>query len=306
MSGSQVGSLTGTGTVAPIPTPTAAERAPGIRHSLPAPAKINLFLHVTGRRADGYHELQTLFRLLDFGDTVHIEVRSDGAIVREDPLPGVAPEQDLVVRAARALQVASACPLGANIGLSKRLPMGGGLGGGSSDAATVLLGLNQLWGLQWSREQLLGLALPLGADVPVFVFGRNAWAEGVGERLQAVDLPTAWYVVLTPPRGVSTPAVFAAPELTRNHAPITIRAFFEGLAGNDLQPVATGLEPAIAEHLDWLSQYGRALMSGSGSSVFVELASAADAERVLHLSRPHRNGFVAQGLDVHPLHGWAP
>lgn len=294
---------------APSRPETAIEPAdvgvPGVRHSLPAPAKLNLFLHVTGRRHDGYHELQTLFRLLDFGDTVHLAVRADGAIVREDPLPGVEPESDLVVRAARALQAASGCRLGASIGLSKRLPMGGGLGGGSSDAATVLLGLNRLWGLHWSRERLLELALPLGADVPLFVFGRNAWAEGVGERLEAVDLPPAWYVVLTPPRGVSTPAVFAAPELTRNHAPITIRAFFEGLAGNDLQPVATGMEPAIAEHLDWLSQYGRALMSGSGSSVFVELASAADAERVLHLSRPHRNGFVAQGLDVHPLHGWA-
>jgi 4-diphosphocytidyl-2-C-methyl-D-erythritol kinase len=278
---------------------------PGVRHSLPAPAKLNLFLHVTGRRADGYHELQTLFRLLDFGDTVYLEVRSDGAIVREDPLPGVDPDQDLTVRAARALQAASGCRLGASIGLSKRLPMGGGLGGGSSDAATVLLGLNRLWGLEWPRARLLELALPLGADVPVFVFGRNAWAEGVGERLDAVDLPPAWYVVLTPPRGVSTAAVFGAPELTRNHAPITIRAFFGGLAGNDLQAVATGLEPAIAEHLEWLSQYGKALMSGSGSSVFVELASAGDAERVLQLARPHRNGFVAQGLDFHPLHGWA-
>ncbi len=288
-----------------VPVPTAAERMPGVRHSLPAPAKLNLFLHVTGRRADGYHELQTLFRLLDFGDTVHLEVRDDGAIVREDPLPGIDAEHDLVVRAARALQAASGCRLGANIGLHKRLPMGGGLGGGSSDAATVLLGLNQLWSLQWSRERLLELALPLGADVPVFVFGRNAWGEGVGERLQAVDLPPAWYVVLTPPRGVSTPTVFAAPELTRDHAPITIRAFFEGLAGNDLQPVASGLEPAIAEHLEWLSRYGKALMSGSGSSVFVELASAADAERVLQLARPHHTGFAAQGLDLHPLHGWA-
>jgi len=272
---------------------------------LPAPAKLNLFLHVTGRRDDGYHELQTLFRLLAHGDTVHLEVREDGDIVREDALPGVAPDHDLTVRAARALQAASGCTQGANIGLSKRLPMGGGLGGGSSDAATVLLGLNRLWGLNWSRDRLLELALPLGADVPVFVFGRNAWAEGVGERLVAVDLPPAWYAVLTPPRGVSTAAVFGAPELTRNHAPITIRAFFGGLAGNDLQAVATALEPSIAEHLEWLAQFGRPLMSGSGSSVFVELAGANDAERVLQLSRPHRNGFTAQGLDVHPLHSWA-
>jgi len=276
-----------------------------VRHSLPAPAKLNLFLHVTGRRADGYHDLQTLFRLLDHGDTVHLELRDDGEIIREEALPGVHAEHDLTVRAARALRAASGCRLGATIGLTKRLPMGGGLGGGSSDAATVLLGLNRLWGLHWSRERLLELALPLGADVPVFVFGRNAWAEGVGERLQAVDLPPAWYVVLTPPRGVSTAAVFSSPELTRNHAPITMHAFFGGLAGNDLQAVATGLEPAIAGYLEWLSQYGKALMSGSGSSVFVELASAGDAERVLQLARPRRNGFVAQGLDFHPLHGWA-
>jgi len=278
---------------------------PGVRHSLPAPAKLNLFLHVTGRRADGYHELQTLFRLLDFGDTLHLEVRNDGAVVRSDPLPGVEPQHDLAARAAHALQMASGCRLGATIGLSKRLPMGGGLGGGSSNAATVLLGLNRLWGLHWPRARLQELALPLGADVPVFVFGRNAWAEGVGERLQAVELPPAWYTVLTPPRGVATATVFAAPELTRNHAPIKIRAFFEGLAGNDLQAVAAGLEPDIAEHLEWLSQFGRPLMSGSGSSVFVELASAGDAERVLQASRPQRTGFVAQGLDLHPLHGWA-
>lgn len=290
-------------TAVPIPPP---ERCvPGVRHSLPAPAKLNLFLHVTGRRPDGYHELQTLFRLIDHSDTVHLEVREDGAIVREVDLPGVAEAQDLTLRAARALQAASGCRLGASIGLTKRLPMGGGLGGGSSDAATVLLGLNRLWRLHWPRQRLLELARPLGADVPVFVFGRNAWAEGVGDQLEAVELPPAWYVVLTPPRGVSTAAVFAAPELTRNHPPITIRAFFEGLAGNDLQAVATGIEPAIADHLEWLSQYGKALMSGSGSSVFVELASASDAERVLQLARPHRNGFLARGLDLHPLRGWA-
>lgn len=287
--------------IAPPPGPIPA----GVRWDLPAPAKINLFLHVTGRRSDGYHTLQTLFRLLNHGDTVHLTVRDDHAIVRNDPLPGVDSEQDLTVRAARALQRASGCQRGVDIGLSKRLPMGGGLGGGSSDAATVLLGLNRLWGLDWPRERLLDLALPLGADVPVFVFGRNAWAEGIGEALQAVELPPAWYVVLTPPRGVSTAAVFGAAELTRNHAPITIRAFFEGSSGNDLQAVATGIEPAIGEHLEWLSQYGRALMSGSGSSVFVELVSASAAERVLQLARPQRDGFVARGLDIHPLLDWA-
>jgi len=272
---------------------------------LPAPAKLNLFLHVTGRRDDGYHTLQTLFRLLDFGDTVHLTLRNDGRIVRRDPLPGVDPEADLTVRAARALQAASGSRLGVEIGLSKRVPMGGGLGGGSSDAATVLLGLNRLWQLAWPRAKLLELALPLGADVPVFVFGRNAWAEGVGEALQAVDLPPSWYVVLTPPRGVATAAVFGAAELTRDHAPITIRAFFEGRSGNDLQPVACQLEPQIGECLDWLSQHGEARMSGSGSSVFAGFGSAVEADRVLQLARPLHKGFVAQGLDVHPLYDWA-
>jgi len=272
---------------------------------LPAPAKLNLFLHVTGRRDDGYHTLQTLFRLLDFGDTVHLTLRDDGRIVRRDPLPGVDPEADLTVRAARALHAASGSRLGVEIGLSKRVPMGGGLGGGSSDAATVLLGLNRLWQLAWPRTKLLELALPLGADVPVFVFGRNAWAEGVGEALQAVDLPPSWYVVLTPPRGVATAAVFGAAELTRDHAPITIRAFFEGQSGNDLQPVACRLEPQIGECLDWLSQHGEARMSGSGSSVFAGFGSAVEADRVLQLARPLHKGFVAQGLDVHPLYDWA-
>jgi len=272
---------------------------------LPAPAKLNLFLHVTGRRDDGYHTLQTLFRLLDFGDTVHLTLRDDGRIVRRDPLPGVDPEADLTVQAARALQAASGSRLGVEIGLSKRVPMGGGLGGGSSDAATVLLGLNRLWQLAWPRTKLLELALPLGADVPVFVFGRNAWAEGVGEALQAVDLPPSWYVVLTPPRGVATAAVFGAAELTRDHAPITIRAFFEGQSGNDLQPVACRLEPQIGECLDWLSQHGEARMSGSGSSVFAGFGSAVEADRVLQLARPLHKGFVAQGLDVHPLYDWA-
>ena len=272
---------------------------------LPAPAKLNLFLHVTGRRDDGYHTLQTLFRLLDFGDTVHLTLRDDGRIVRRDPLPGVDPEADLTVRAARALQAASGSRLGVEIGLSKRVPMGGGLGGGSSDAATVLLGLNRLWQLAWPRAKLLELALPLGADVPVFVFGRNAWAEGVGEALQAVDLPPSWYVVLTPPRGVATAAVFGAAELTRDHAPITIRAFFEGQSGNDLQPVACRLEPQIGECLDWLSQHSEARMSGSGSSVFAGFGSAVEADRVLQLARPLHKGFVAQGLDVHPLYDWA-
>jgi len=290
----------------PLAPPGAETALPaGTRVSLPAPAKLNLFLHVTGRRPDGYHTLQTLFRLLDFGDTVHLTLRDDGAITRSCDLPGIPTDADITVRAARLLQAASGCKQGVDIAVDKRVPAGGGLGGGSSDAASVLLGLNHLWRLDWSRQRLQDLGLQLGADVPVFVFGQNAWAEGVGEALQAVELPPAHYLVLTPPRGVATATVFGAAQLTHNHAPITIRAFFEGLSGNDLEPVAKVMEPTIAEHLEWLSQHGEARMSGSGSSVFAAFASADDAQRVLQLAQPRRQGFVAQGLDLHPLFDWA-
>lgn len=271
----------------------------------PAPAKLNLFLHLIGRRPDGYHLLQTVFRLLDYGDTVHLDVRADGNIRRIGALPGVPEGRDLCLRAARLLQEHTGCRLGVDIALEKRIPMGGGLGGGSSDAATVLLALNQRWGLHLPRLQLQTLALQLGADVPVFVFGQNAWAEGVGERLAAMALPPAWYVVLMPDVAISTAEVFASRELTRDAIPAKMAAFFKGFGHNDLQAVACRQYPAVAEALAWLSAFGDARMSGSGASVFIELESEVAADRVLALKPRHLKGFMARGLEQHPLHEFA-
>ena len=220
-------------------------------HAYPAPAKLNLFLHVVGRRADGYHLLQSVFRLIDRADTVHLELRDDGRIVRERDLPGVAEDNDLTVRAARLLQTYAPEGAGVNIRLEKILPMGGGLGGGSSDAATVLLALNRLWQINLSREDLQTLALQLGADVPVFVFGQTAFAEGVGEVLCPLSVPPAWYVVLMPPVQVPTAAIFAAPELTRNTPALKIARFSAGMGRNDLQPVVVSRYPEVARYLEW-------------------------------------------------------
>ncbi|MBU1426761.1 MAG: 4-(cytidine 5'-diphospho)-2-C-methyl-D-erythritol kinase [Gammaproteobacteria bacterium] len=280
----------------------------------PAPAKLNLFLHVVGRRADGYHLLQTLFRFIDLNDTLHFSLRSDGAVRRINALEGVPPEQDLCVRAARLLQQETGCRLGVDIELEKRIPMGGGLGGGSSDAATTLLALNRLWELGLSRERLMRLGLSLGADVPVFVFGENAFAEGVGEQLQPYPLPEAWYVVLCPPVQVPTAQVFTHPELTRNTISMTMRALPKGLdfragsqAGlkNDLQAVACKLYPAVAEHLAWLAQFAPALMTGSGACVFAGFATEVEAQAVLQQLPSTMRGFVARGLQQHPLKDFA-
>lgn len=274
----------------------------------PAPAKLNLFLHVVGRRPDGYHLLQTVFRFLDHGDSLEIQVRADGEIRLLAPLPGVAPEQDLCWRAARLLQQHTGCRLGAEINLIKRLPMGGGLGGGSSDAATVLLALNRLWRLDLPRADLMHLGLQLGADVPVFVFGRSAFAEGVGEILQPWTPAPASYVVLTPPVHVSTPRVFAAPGLTRNTPVVRIAALSDGCGHNDLEPVASALHPEVAEYLGWLKPYGDARMTGSGACVFVAFPEPASAERALAALREERGpiqGFVAAGVDRHPLYEYA-
>lgn len=271
----------------------------------PAPAKLNLFLHVTGRRADGYHLLQSVFRFIDHGDTVWLSVRADGQVRRLVDIPGVPAEHDLTVRAARLLQKEGGCPLGVDIRVEKRLPMGGGLGGGSSDAATVLLALNRLWNLDFSRRKLAELALQLGADVPVFVFGQSAFAEGVGEILTPVALPPAWYVVLIPPVEVATADVFAAPELTRDSAPIKIADFLSGAGRNDLQPVVVRKYPEVARHLDWLCRFGRARMTGSGACVFLELANEAGARAILQQLPRDMQGFVARGLDRHPLYGFA-
>jgi 4-diphosphocytidyl-2-C-methyl-D-erythritol kinase len=271
-------------------------------HHYPAPAKLNLMLRVVGRRADGYHQLQTVFRFIDHGDTVTIAVREDGSIARTRDIPDVAAEADLAIRAARLLQQATGCRLGADIAVEKRIPMGGGLGGGSSDAATVLLALNRLWKTGLSREALSKLALTLGADVPVFVFGRSAFAEGVGERLRPVDLPPAWYVVLTPRVAVPTARVFAHPDLKRDSEPIRIQRFSAGPGGNDLQSVVCGEYPEVARHLACLEQQAPAMMTGSGASVFAAFGSEQQARAVLARLPPDMSGFAAAGLDRHPLH----
>ncbi len=273
--------------------------------SFSAPAKLNLFLHVTGRRADGYHLLQSVFRLLEHHDTLHLRPTPDGVIRRVRDIPGVAAEHDLCVRAARLLQQSTGCPMGVDIRLEKRLPLGGGLGGGSSDAATVLLALNRLWQLHLSRQELRQLGLRLGADVPVFVFGENAWAEGIGEQLQPIALQPAWYVVLTPDVHVSTAEVFASRELTRNTIPATMAAFFKGFGHNDLEPVVCRQHPAVASALEWLRQFGDARMSGSGASVFLECASEAEAQHVFAQKPADVAGFVSKGIDQHPLHDFA-
>ena len=267
----------------------------------PAPAKLNLFLHVVGRREDGYHLLQTAFRFIDFGDDLSFTVRDDGAIRRVTALPGVTAEQDLSIRAARALQRASGCRLGADIGILKRLPMGGGLGGGSSDAATTLIALNRLWHTGLSRSRLQQLALTLGADVPVFVFGQNAFAEGIGERLQALSLPSAWYLILVPELAVSTAEIFSDVELTRNTNAITMAAFSVGRGRNDLAPVVCRRYPQVARHLEWLRQFGDARMSGSGACVFCAFHDEERARKVLAELPADMKGFVARGLDRHPL-----
>lgn len=275
----------------------------------PAPAKINLFLHVVGRRADGYHLLQTVFRFLDFGDFLEITPRQDGEIRLLKPLAGVSEIKDLCWRAARLLQQYTGCQLGADISLEKRLPMGGGLGGGSSDAATVLLALNRLWGANLPREALQALGLKLGADVPVFVFGRSAFAEGIGEILTPWTPSPASYVVLMPPVHVSTPAIFGHPGLTRNTQSIKISGLFDGLGQNDLEPMVCALHPEVAEYLMWLrDQSGdrvSARMTGSGACVFVGFSSREQADRVFAMRPGHMNGFVADGVDRHPLYGYA-
>jgi len=279
----------------------------------PAPAKLNLFLHVLGRRTDGYHLLQTVFQLLDIGDTVHLRTRADGRIERLNPLTGVPPEQDLCVRAARLLQEEAGCSLGADIALDKRIPMGGGLGGGSSNAATVLLALNRMWNLHWPLAQLAQLGLRLGADVPVFVHGENAWAEGVGERLTPVVLPLQHYVVICPGISVPTREIFADPELTRSTPPITIRDFLAGLGRNDLELVVRRRFSAVDVLLGWLNQFGAARMTGSGASVFLAVRDRAAAQAVLAAFGRDRPlavvnaqigsvAFSAQGVARHPVH----
>ena len=253
--------------------------------------------------------LQTIFRFIDYGDTLRFRVRDNGVIARVNDIPGVPPDTDLCVRAARLLQQVSGTPLGADIHLEKRLPLGGGLGGGSSDAATTLLALNRLWKTALPRKQLIDLSVKLGADVAVFVFGQNALAEGIGEELQPLDLAPAWYVVLCPPVMVPTAAVFSHPELKRDSKKVILQGFSGARGGNnvgklqnDLQPLVVKLYPEVARHLAWLSGFGAAMMTGSGACVFAPFDSEQAAQQVFAQRPADMQGFIAKGLSQHPLY----
>ena len=274
--------------------------------TVPAPAKLNLFLHVTGRRADGYHLLETLFVALDVGDTIELTRRDDGVIVRTTDLPGVPPRSDLAVRAAAALKRETGCALGVDIAVTKRIPLGGGLGGGSSDAASVLLALNRLWNVGLPRAELIRIGGALGADVPFFLCGEPALGRGVGERLTPVSVPSYWAAVIAPPVSVSTASIFAARELTRNGQSAKIDVFSEGYGRNDLQPIAVARFPAITAALTMLSgRSGGARMTGSGSCVFALFATEAEAREAVAARPAAMQGFVARTLARHPLASFA-
>lgn len=284
--------------------------------AFPAPAKINLFLHIIGQRADGYHLLQTVFRLVDHHDTIFLKPTSNGVIKRINDVAGVPEAQDLCIRAATLLQKQTGCSQGVEMYVEKNIPMGAGLGGGSSDAATVLLALNKLWQLNLSRSQLLALGLKLGADVPFFIFGTSAWAEGIGELLQPIKLQEAYYVVITPDAHVSTAQIFANKQLTKDAIPKTMSGF-SGMANsstensahgnikaeftNHLEKVVCNSYPAVSECLTWLKQFGDARMSGSGASVFLEVSTEQIANEIYAQKPQEFRGFVAKGLDRHPL-----
>jgi 4-diphosphocytidyl-2-C-methyl-D-erythritol kinase len=269
----------------------------------PAPAKLNLFLHVVGRRADGYHFLQTAFQLLDWGDEIRLRLREDGAIHRMDPLPGVAEESDLGVRAALALREATGCRIGVDIVIDKRVPIGGGLGGGSSDAASVLVVLNALWGTGLAEDALAEIGLALGADVPLFVRGKSAWAEGIGEELTPIDLPERWYVVVDPGVAVPTRELFQVPELTRNSPRLTIPLFVSGVVtGNAFEPVARARFPGVAAALEWLGSRGEARLSGSGGCVFATVASRDAGAALVEKCPVGMRAWVVRGVVESPLH----
>jgi 4-diphosphocytidyl-2-C-methyl-D-erythritol kinase len=267
----------------------------------PAPAKLNLFLHIRGRRADGYHTLQTVFQLLDFGDALRFEPRGDGVIRRVADVPGVTADNDLSVQAARLLQQVSGSRLGVDIRIDKTIPIGGGLGGGSSNAATTLVALNTLWGTGLENDRLAELGLRLGADVPVFVHGMSSWAEGIGEKLAPVKLGSPWYVVLSPGVEVSTARVFGEAELTRDTPAITMSAFRAGRTRNDCEPVVRRLYPEVAHALDWLAQFGESRLTGTGACVFAAFDSEQEARSVGARVPARWQAFVARGIDVSPL-----
>lgn len=280
-------------------------------HACPAPAKLNLFLHVVGRRADGYHLLQSVFQLIDRGDTLHFDLRDDGRIRRSNDVPGVPEESDLIVRALGRLAVAfqerhgRAVP-GIDVAVEKILPMGGGLGGGSSDAATALMAANYLWQAGFSDQELMEIGLPLGADIPFFIYGQTAFVEGVGEAMQPVAGPDCWYVVIEPGVSVPTPAIFTAEDLTRDTKPVRIADFPEAhllseFGKNDLQAVASRLFPPVAQAIEWLGQYGAARMTGSGACVFCAVPGEAQADQVVEHVPTTWRAWKTRSLARHPL-----
>lgn len=269
----------------------------------PAPAKLNLMLRVVGRREDGYHELQTVFQFLQRCDLLDFRLREDGRVCRVSDLPGVAEADDLVVRAARLLQQRATADVGVDIRIDKRLPMGGGLGGGSSDAATVLVALNLLWGCGLDGGELADLGLSLGADVPIFVHGHAAWAEGVGECFEPLDLPEPWFLVLVPSCQVSTAEVFSDPDLTRDSSRITIRAFAAGDVRNDCLPVVRKRYPEVSQAIDWLADYSEVQLTGTGACVFARFESEQIARQVLAQVPAGMSGFIARGSNRSPLLG---
>jgi 4-diphosphocytidyl-2-C-methyl-D-erythritol kinase len=280
-----------------MPTPTTLR--------LPAPAKLNRLLHITGRRADGYHELQTLFQFLDLSDSVSLTLRHDGRINLASALAGVAADDNLALRAARLLKRQAPAGCGATLAIDKHLPMGGGLGGGSSNAATVLVGLNTLWQLNLSLDTLATLGLSLGADVPVFVHGHSAWAEGIGEKLTAVTLETPWFVILHPGVSVFTPAVFSDPQLTRHTPPISMARALQGGAStwqNDCEAVVKTHYPPVTKALDFLGRFAPSRLTGTGACVFAAFDNAKDAERVAQAASQYGTAWVAKGCNVSPLH----
>ena len=268
-----------------------------------SPAKLNLFLHITGRRPDGYHNLQTLFQLLDYGDTLSFRIREDGEVSLTPPIPGVPFEDNLIIKAVRLLQQLSNTDLGVDIELLKRLPMGGGIGGGSSNAATTLVALNYLWKCGFSNAQLQAFGLRLGADVPVFVNAQTAWAEGVGETLQPIEMPENWFLVAQPDCHVSTQAVFSHKDLTRDSPNIKVAAFLEQGGQNACQALVRRLYPQVDEALNWFAKQGySAKLTGTGACVFSQFATAEAAQQVLKCLPKHLPGFVAQGINKSPLY----
>ena len=270
--------------------------------TLPAPAKLNLFLRITGRRADGYHNLQTLFQLLDYGDQLKITACKNPNIVLTSSLDNIPAEENLIVRAARALKEATNCSWGCEIQLDKKLPMGAGLGGGSSNAATTLVGLNLLWQCGLTQEQLAVIGRQLGADVPVFIAGNSAFAEGIGDQLTPVELPKNWYLVVTPHIKVSTEEIFSHPQLTRNSPPIKIRALLEAQYRNDCQPVVEAMYPQVKQVLQWLQRFPNPLMTGTGASAFCRFDNELSARQAQAEVPQQWSAFVARGTNISTLH----